>query len=284
MEIITTPEQMNDWSAARHATGLNLALVPTMGYFHDGHLALMRMAAGMADQVVVSLFVNPIQFAPGEDLARYPRDLARDQSLAESAGVNVLFVPSVEGMYPEEPRTRITVSGLTENLCGASRPGHFDGVCTVVAKLFNVVQPDLAVFGRKDLQQLAVIQRMTDDLNFNLEIVSHPIVREKDGLAMSSRNSYLAPAERNSASCLYQALQMARKQAVAGETDSAALRRSAAQFIDGHEYTAIEYISIVDANTLEDQPMVGMDSLMALAVRVGSTRLIDNAFLLKESW
>jgi len=284
MEIITTPQQMKDWTAARRAAGHNLALVPTMGYFHEGHLALMRMAAEKAEQVMVSLFVNPIQFAPGEDLARYPRDLARDRGLAEATGVDALFVPGVEAMYPEEPRTRVTVSGLTENLCGASRPGHFDGVCTVVAKLFNIVQPELAVFGRKDFQQLAVIRRMTADLNFNLEIVSHPIVREEDGLAMSSRNKYLTPAERNSAPCLYRALQRAREQVAAGETRAEKLRSSAAQFIDNHDYTAIEYISIVDANTLEDQPTVGPDSLMALAVRVGSTRLIDNAFLLNESW
>jgi len=284
MEIITTLQQMRDWAADRHATGLNLALVPTMGYFHDGHLALMRNAAEMADQVVVSLFVNPIQFMPGEDLARYPRDLARDRTLAESVGVDALFVPSVAVMYPEKPRTRVTVSGLTERLCGTSRPGHFDGVCTVVAKLFNIVRPGLAVFGRKDFQQLAVIRRMAADLNFNLEIVSHPIVRENDGLAMSSRNSYLTPAERSSAPCLYRALQRAREQVAAGETGSETLLRAAAHFINSHENTAIEYISIVDANTLEDQPSVGPDSLMALAVRVGSTRLIDNAYLLKESW
>ncbi len=280
MEIITTPQQMKDWSAGRHTTGVRLALVPTMGYFHDGHLALMRMGAEVADLVVVSLFVNPIQFAPGEDLARYPRDLARDQAMAETAGVDVLFVPSVIGMYPEEPRTRVTVSGLTERLCGSSRPGHFDGVCTVVAKLFNIVQPDLAVFGRKDFQQLAVIRRMVADLNFNLKLISHPIVREGDGLAMSSRNSYLTPAQRNTAPCLYRALQMAREQVAAGEIESETLRRTAEQFISSHENTVIEYISIVNADTLEDQPSVSQDSLMALAVRVGSTRLIDNAYLI----
>jgi pantoate--beta-alanine ligase len=283
MEIITTPQQMKDWTAARHAEGLKIALVPTMGYFHDGHLALMRMAAEVAELVVVSLFVNPIQFAPGEDLTRYPRDLVRDRDLAERAGVDVLFVPTVAGMYPGEPRTRISVSGLTERLCGSSRPGHFDGVCTVVAKLFNLIQPDLAIFGRKDFQQLAVIRRMSADLNFDLKVISHPIVREDDGLAMSSRNSYLTPAERNVAPCLFRALQKAQEQVATGEKDSDTLRRMAEQFINSHENTTIEYISIVDANTLEDQPAVGPDSLMALAVRVGSTRLIDNAFLMNGS-
>ena len=280
MEIITTAQQMREWSAAQQGTGLSLALVPTMGYFHEGHLALMRKAAEEADRVVVSLFVNPIQFAPGEDLSRYPRDLDRDQALAEEVGVDVLFVPGVAEMYPEAPRTRITVSGLTERLCGSSRPGHFDGVCTVVAKLFNIVQPDLAVFGRKDFQQLAVIRRMVADLNFNLRLISHPIVREKDGLAMSSRNTYLAPAERGIAPCLFRALQKARQQAAAGLLDSETLRRNAAQYINSHEKTAIEYISVVNANTLEDQSQVGPDSLMALAVRIGSTRLIDNTYLI----
>jgi pantoate--beta-alanine ligase len=281
MEIITTTQQMKDWSAGRSSTGLSIALVPTMGYFHDGHLALMRMAAQMAETVVVSLFVNPIQFVPGEDLDRYPRNLARDRTLAESAGVDALFVPTVTEMYPEEPRTRITVSGLTEKLCGSSRPGHFDGVCTVVAKLFNIIQPDLAIFGRKDFQQLAVIRRMVADLNFNLKIVSHQIVREADGLAMSSRNSYLSPTERSTASCLYLALQKAREQVAAGVTDTKVIVRGAEQYINKHENTAIEYISIVNADTLEEQHQVGPDSLMALAVRVGSTRLIDNDFLIK---
>lgn len=274
---------MREWSAGHRLAGRTIGLVPTMGFFHDGHLALMRRAKTAVDLVVVSLFVNPIQFAPEEDLARYPRDPERDRVLAEAAGVDVLFMPTEGEMYPIPPRTRVTVGGLTENLCGLSRPGHFDGVCTVVAKLFNIVQPDLAVFGSKDFQQLAVVRRMAGDLNFNLEIIAHPIVREADGLAMSSRNSYLSPAERVTARCLYQAILRAREQVAAGETDAENLRRRAAQFISGHENTAIEYIAIVDAGSLENQPRVGPESLLALAVRIGATRLIDNAFLINGS-
>ncbi len=283
MEIITSLSRMRKWSAEQRAAGRRLGLVPTMGYFHAGHLALMRHAASVADRVVVSLFVNPIQFGPGEDLARYPRDLARDRELAEQAGVDILFVPDPEEMYPSPPLTRVTVAGLTAGLCGRSRPGHFDGVRTVVAKLFNNVRPDLAVFGRKDLQQLTVIRRMAADLDFGIEILAHPIVRENDGLAMSSRNSYLSPAERITARCLFQALERSRAQVAAGVRSAAAVRRATEIFLNEHENTAVEYISIVAAETLEEQDEVGPDSILALAVRVGGTRLIDNVFLARET-
>ena len=196
MKIIKSPEQMSAWSDAQLGSGKKIGLVPTMGYFHEGHLRLMRRAAELSDLVVVSLFVNPIQFGADEDLASYPRDLDKDTSLATQEGVAVLFVPDQRAMYPESPKTRVTVSGLTEGLCGSSRPGHFDGVCTVVAKLFNIVKPSLAVFGSKDYQQLAVIRRMVTDLSWDVDIIAHPIVRDKDGLAMSSRNTYLSPKER----------------------------------------------------------------------------------------
>lgn len=282
MEIITSPKQMRDWSRSQGAAAKTIALVPTMGYFHAGHLSLMRRAGELADLVVVSLFVNPIQFGPGEDLARYPRDLERDRELAAGSGVDVLFVPTAPAMYPEPPETRITVARLGAGLCGRSRPGHFDGVCTVVGKLFNIVNPDLAVFGRKDFQQLAVIRKMTADLNWGVEIVAHPIVRESDGLAMSSRNSYLSGPERASATCLYRAIVRARELAAAGEGVVARLLAEVEKIITVHDNVRIEYAEIVEATSLEPQLRVGPDSLLALAVRVGSTRLIDNALLLES--
>lgn len=280
MEVITTPEEMHAWSLARKASGQSIGLVPTMGYFHDGHLRLMRRAGELAEQVVVSLFVNPIQFGPGEDLSRYPRNLERDRELAGGCGVAVLFVPTVAAMYPEPPETRVTVARLGAGLCGRSRPGHFDGVCTVVGKLFNIVRPDLAVFGSKDFQQLAVIRRMTADLNWGVEIVAHPIVRESDGLAMSSRNSYLSVTERATATCLYRAIVRARELAAAGEGEVARLLAEVEKIITVHDNVRIEYAEIVGAASLEPQQVVGSDSLLALAVRVGATRLIDNAMLL----
>jgi pantoate--beta-alanine ligase len=282
MEIITTTKQMHDWSRSQVAAGKTVGLVPTMGYFHAGHLSLMRMAGELSDRVVVSLFVNPIQFGPGEDLACYPRNLERDQEMAERSGVAVLFVPSTPVMYPEPPETRITVARLGAGLCGGSRPGHFDGVCTVVGKLFNIVSPDLAVFGRKDFQQLAVIRKMTADLNWGVEIVAHPIIRESDGLAMSSRNSYLSGPERSSATCLYRAIVKARELAAAGEGEVARLLAEVEKIITVHDNVRIEYAEIVEATSLEPQLRVGPDSLLALAVRVGVTRLIDNALLLES--
>lgn len=271
---------MRDWSRACRQSGRSIGLVPTMGFFHDGHLHLMRKARELADRVVVSLFVNPIQFGPGEDLARYPRNPDRDRELAERNGVDVLFAPAAPVMYPEPPATRITVARLTAGLCGRSRPGHFDGVCTVVGKLFNIISPDLAVFGSKDFQQLAVIRRMTTDLNWGIKIVEHPIVRESDGLAMSSRNSYLSGSERASAACLYRAIVRARELAAAGEGEVARLLAEVEKIITIHDNLRIEYAEIVEVTSLEPQLRVGPDSLLALAVRVGATRLIDNALLL----
>lgn len=283
MEIITTTKKMQDWVQAQQVSGKSLALVPTMGYFHDGHLSLMRMAGTLADLVVVSLFVNPIQFGPAEDLARYPQNWERDKALAEDCGVAVLFAPTVAEMYPEPPLTRITVPSLGDRLCGLSRPGHFDGVCTVVAKLFNIVRPTAAIFGSKDFQQLAVIRRMSADLNLGVKIVAHPIVREPDGLAMSSRNSYLSSSERATATCLYRALARAREMVKAGEVEVIRILAEVEKIINAHDGVCIDYTAIVDAATLEPQLQVGVDSLMALAVRVGGTRLIDNAMLMEKS-
>jgi len=271
---------MTDWSLTRAAAGKSVALVPTMGFFHAGHLSLMRLAGELADLVVVSLFVNPLQFGQAEDLSRYPRDLDRDRELAEQAGAAVLFAPTVAEMYPESPLTRVTVPQLSERLCGLSRPGHFDGVCTVVGKLFNIVRPAKAVFGAKDFQQLALIRRMNVDLNWGIEIVAHPIVRESDGLAMSSRNVYLSEVERARATCLFRAIARARELVRAGEVEVGAILAEVEKIIDVHDNVCIDYAMVVDADRLEPQARVGADSLLALAVRVGATRLIDNAMLM----
>jgi pantoate--beta-alanine ligase len=283
MKIINSPEQMLAWSAAQLGSGRKIGLVPTMGFFHEGHLCLMRRAAEFADLVVVSLFVNPIQFGPDEDLASYPRDLDQDISLARQEGVAVLFVPDQQAMYPESPKTRVTVSGLTEGLCGSSRPGHFDGVCTVVAKLFNIVKPSLAIFGSKDYQQLAVIRRMVADLSWDIDIVAHPIVRAADGLALSSRNKYLSPAERASALSLSKAIGVAQRMVEDGVLDAELLLAKLEKLIDMHDNTKIEYLTIVDHNDLTVQETIDDNSLLAMAVIVGKTRLIDNSLLFERN-
>lgn len=274
---------MTDWSQAKRALGKSVSLVPTMGFFHDGHLSLIRVAGELSDLVVVSVFVNPIQFGPAEDLALYPRSLERDMELAERCGAEVFFAPAVAEMYPEPPLTRVTVPSLADRLCGHSRPGHFDGVCTVVAKLFNIIQPTRAIFGSKDFQQLAVIRRMVSDLNWGVEVVAHPIVRENDGLAMSSRNSYLSVAERARATCLYQAILKAKVLVAAGETEVGCILAEVENVIRLQSDVFIDYTEIVNAETLEPQQQVGDDSLLALAARVGRTRLIDNAMLMENS-
>lgn len=267
------------WSVAQLGAGRKIGFVPTMGFFHEGHLSLMRRAAELADLVVVSLFVNPIQFGPDEDLARYPRDIDKDISLARQEGVAVLFMPEQSAMYPEPPVTRVTVAGLTEGLCGSSRPGHFDGVCTVVAKLFNLVKPSLAVFGGKDYQQLAVIRRMVADLSWDVDIIAHPIVRAADGLALSSRNAYLSPEERDSALSLSRSISVALEMVRGGEIDVELILAKLEKIINIHDSTDIEYLTIVDHNDLTAQQTVDDNSLLVMAVRVGKTRLIDNSLL-----
>ncbi|TCL71614.1 pantoate--beta-alanine ligase [Hydrogenispora ethanolica] len=256
--------------------GESVGFVPTMGYFHEGHLSLMRRARRENGLVVVSLFVNSLQFGPNEDFAKYPRDLDRDAQMAEGTGVDLLFHPEAAEMYPEGFQTTVTVGELTEGLCGASRPGHFQGVATVVLKLFHIVQPDRAYFGEKDAQQLRVIRRMARDLNLGLAVVGCPIVREPDGLALSSRNIFLAPAERQAALVLYRTLQRAGELLAAGERDSTALRRELFTVLDGEPLAELDYLAIVDSDTLQPrQPLAGT-ILVALAVRIGKTRLIDN--------
>ena len=275
MEIIRTPAEMTAWANQVLADGQTIGLVPTMGFFHEGHLCLMRKAREKADRTVVSLFVNPIQFGANEDLARYPRDFSRDSPLADAEGVDVLFAPEVQAMYPPEASTRVIVSGVTEGLCGASRPGHFAGVTTVVAKLFHIVKPHCAVFGRKDFQQLAVIERMVADLNWDVEIVGHPIVREEDGLALSSRNTYLSAQERQTALCLFRAIGHARRRVRTGSVEAQVLLLEVEALLQ-QEAVTIEYVSIVDQATLRPQAVLQKGAVLALAIKVGATRLIDN--------
>ena len=281
MEIIRTVAAMTAWSRAQSKKGKSIGFVPTMGYFHEGHLSLMRMAAQMADQMVVSLFVNPTQFGPNEDLSTYPADFGRDEELAAKAGAAVLFAPDAVDMYPSDSRTTVSVSGLTDYLCGADRPGHFAGVTTVVCKLFHIVQPDLAVFGSKDYQQLVVIRRMCADLNMGITVLSHPIVREADGLAMSSRNAYLDEPQRQSALCLSRSIATARKLAEEGERSVARLTSACQELINATPDTSIDYISFFDQDSLEPISTADRRTRMALAVRIGSrVRLIDNGRLL----
>jgi pantoate--beta-alanine ligase len=259
--------------------GLSVALVPTMGFFHEGHLSLMRMAKSKADLVVVSLFVNPAQFGPNEDLSRYPRDFERDSKLAERQGVGCLFCPGAGDIYPPGFQTWVRVEGLGQGLCGASRPEHFRGVATIVAKLLIIVQPDMAIFGQKDFQQLQVIRRMVRDLNIPVNIIAHPIVREPDGLAMSSRNTYLDAKERESALSLFQALRLAEKMVAKGCRSGPEVIQAIRNHIQSFDNTKIDYIFLGDPESLEEcQEIVG-GALLALAVWIGKTRLIDNTLL-----
>lgn len=263
--------------------GQRISLVPTMGYFHQGHLALMAEGKRLTDKVVASLFVNPIQFGKGEDLASYPRDFARDCQLAEDVGVDLLFAPEAETMYGQGFQTSVSVGKISAGLCGASRPGHFDGVATVVAKLFHIVKPHMAIFGSKDLQQVAVIRQMVADLNWDIEIISHPIVREMDGLAMSSRNKYLDPDQRKQALALSHALSLARQEVAEGCKDSTLVRDKVMGFLTSADGVDIDYVAIVDAGDLEPGQVVDGNSVLVLAARVGSTRLIDNGFLIDDN-
>ncbi len=281
MKLVQNPSDMAGLAASWREQGLKIALVPTMGWFHAGHLALMRRARQSAERVVVTLFVNPIQFGPGEDLAAYPRDLQRDMGLAAGEEVDVLYAPSATDIYPAGFQTTIRVAELGRGLCGASRPGHFDGVCTVVMKLFHQTQPHLAVFGEKDFQQLAVIRRMVRDLDLAVDIASYPIVREASGLAMSSRNSYLREDEKEQALCLYRAILFAQEKVRAAlqPLSAPALCLEIEQNIR-QVGCIVDYVEIVDADSLERCEAVTVNSRLILAVKVNERiRLIDNARL-----
>jgi pantoate--beta-alanine ligase len=262
--------------AVARQTGRRIGFVPTMGALHAGHLSLVARARQDGTWPVASIFVNPTQFGPNEDFDRYPRDPSGDLRLCEQAGVALVFMPERADLYPSGAATTVHVSKLTETLCGPCRPGHFDGVATIVTKLFNIVRPDVAYFGQKDAQQLAVIQRMTRDLDLPIEIVGCATVREPDGLAMSSRNALLAPDERQRALVLSRALEEARRLVERGQRDPAAVRAAMRQIVETGRPAAIDYISVVDPGTLQPVERVDRPVLVALAVRIGNTRLIDN--------
>ena len=279
MQIIERVLDMQRWSETERRQGRRIALVPTMGALHEGHLSLVRDAKGRGDRVVVSLFVNPTQFAPQEDFAGYPRDFERDRRLLGAEGAHVLFHPAVKEMYPEGFAAGIEICDLSEPLCGAFRPGHFGGVATVVAKLFNIVRPHVGIFGCKDYQQLQIIRRLVRDLNFDVEIIGHPTVRETDGLAMSSRNAYLNPEERKAARCLYRSLRRAEELVQQGERSAAVIVDAARAKIAREPLARIEYLSLCDPESLREIDKLAEAALLALAVRIGKARLIDNIIL-----
>jgi pantoate--beta-alanine ligase len=284
MEVIQTVAAMQAHAEARRREGRRLALVPTMGALHEGHLALVREARRQADHVTVSIFVNPTQFGPSEDYARYPRQLARDVAVLEALGVDVVFAPSVAEMYPEGPEANLTwvyVERLDAHLCGRYRPGHFRGVTTVVAKLFNICKPHVAVFGFKDAQQFQIIRRMVRDLHYDIELIGVPTVRDEDGLALSSRNAYLTPQERSQAVVLSQAIAAAEQAIKQGEQRVEAIVEAMRQTLARAPLARVQYTEVVDAETLQpiDRIVPGQQVLIGVAVFLGQTRLIDSAFV-----
>ena len=276
MKIVSTVEQVREEVKKWRQQGLTVGLVPTMGYLHEGHKSLIDKAVAQNDKVVVSVFVNPIQFGPTEDLATYPRDLERDAALCEDAGAALIFHPEKEDMYFDDFCTYIDMDGLTKGLCGKTRPIHFRGVCTVVGKLFNIVHPDRAYFGQKDAQQLAVVRRMVRDLNFDLEIVGCPIIREEDGLAKSSRNTYLSEEERKAAVILHKGLVKGEELVSAGEKDVKKVLDAITEIIESEPLARIDYVEAVDFDNIETIDTIEGSVLVAVAVYIGKTRLIDN--------
>ena len=279
MKVCKTIVDMRAACEAARRDGKRLGFVPTMGALHEGHLSLVRAAKAGCDTVAASIFVNPTQFGAGEDLAKYPRTFERDRDLLEREGVSLLFAPSVEEMYPESAMTRVTVEGLSDKLDGRSRPGHFRGVTTVVAKLFHVVDPDVAFFGQKDAAQVAIIRQMVRDLKFAVEIVACPIVREADGLAMSSRNAYLDPQERKQALVLHRSLMRVRKLFEGGERSAEKLIAAGREEIAAEKSVRLDYFEVVNPESLDAVETVGSGVLVAVAAFVGTTRLIDNVSL-----
>ncbi len=276
MQIVKTVEDVRRQVKVWREQGLSVGLVPTMGYLHEGHKSLIDRAVEQNDCVVVSVFVNPIQFGPTEDLATYPRDLERDAAICEEAGADLIFHPQPEEMYYDDFCTYIDMDNLTKGLCGKTRPTHFRGVCTVVGKLFHIVGPDRAYFGQKDAQQLAVIRRMVRDLNFPLQIVGCPIVREEDGLAKSSRNTYLSPEERKAAVILHKGLVKGEEMVRAGERDAGKIKKAICDIIESEPLAKIDYVDIVDFDNIQEKEVLEGSVLAAVAVYIGKTRLIDN--------
>jgi pantoate--beta-alanine ligase len=283
MKIIESIEEMQGLACIARSSGQRIAFVPTMGYLHAGHASLMEEGRKLGDMLVASIFVNPTQFGAGEDFDAYPRDFERDRRIAMDAGVDVIFMPKASAMYPAGFQTWVDVERITLPLCGGSRPGHFRGVTTVVCKLFNIVMPHTAIFGKKDYQQLAVIRRMADDLNIPTEIVGMPILRESDGLAMSSRNVYLSPTERHSALCLSRALSAAHALYSSGERRIPLLRQRVTEIIMVDPAITIEYVDFRHGDTLDEVVVADDRTLLALAIKIGRTRLIDNRILGEET-
>jgi pantoate--beta-alanine ligase len=280
MKTFSEISQIRAALEAERDAGKSIGFVPTMGYFHQGHLSLMHAARGECDVVVISIFVNPSQFGPGEDFASYPRDIERDKKLAEAVGVDYAFVPSVEEIYPDGYSTYVTVEGsLTQELCAAGRPGHFRGCASVVTKLLNIVQPDKAYFGQKDAQQAIIIKKVVEDLNMPVEIAVCPIVREEDGLAMSSRNVYLSPEERKAALVLFRSLRKAEEMVNTGEREAPKIREAMENMICSEPLANLEYVAICDTRNLKEVEKVDGETLIAVAARFGRARLIDNTII-----
>ncbi|MCJ7497196.1 MAG: pantoate--beta-alanine ligase [candidate division Zixibacteria bacterium] len=276
MHLISSPKKMQQLALSLKRKGKKISFVPTMGALHKGHLSLLKRAKKLGDFVVASIFVNPAQFGPKEDYKKYPRDFKKDKELLQKAGCDLVFAPRVKDIYPEGYLTYVDVDELSEKLEGAYRSGHFRGVCTIVAKLFNIVQPDFAIFGQKDAQQAMVIKKMTEDLNFPVRIIVSPTVREKDGLACSSRNSYLNPEERTQAKVLYQALKLGEKLIKAGEKSPKKIVNKMRELINKEKLARIDYIALTDTERLESVKIIKGEILLSLAVKFGKTRLIDN--------
>ncbi len=278
LELTSIPD-VRAWTRTQRAAGRRIGLEPTMGYLHEGHLSLVDEARRRADTVALSIFVNPLQFGPAEDLARYPRDLPRDRALASGRGVDMIFVPPVEVMYPRGSEVRVLPGSVAERWEGAARPGHFTGVLTVVAKLFHLIEPDIACFGQKDVQQVTLIRRMVRDLDWPVEIAAVPTVREPDGLALSSRNAYLAPEDRRRAVALSRALREAHEAWRSGETRARVLETQIRESLGREPGVAVEYIAVVEPEALTPVETANASTVIALAARVGGTRLIDNIIL-----
>lgn len=276
MIVVKKISDVREAIKAQKAQGKTIGLVPTMGYLHEGHLSLVKEARENSDFVCASIFVNPIQFGPNEDYNKYPRDIERDIKLLEENGCDLVFIPSVEEMYPNERLTTVSVIKITNKLCGAYRPGHFDGVCTVVTKLFNIFTPDIAVFGQKDAQQVAVIKKMVEDLNIPVKIIASPIVRDKDGLALSSRNVYLSDDERHAALILNKSLKEAEKILKSGERNAENIISRVKNILESEPLCKIQYVSCVHPDTLEDLMAINDKALIAIACYIRNTRLIDN--------
>ncbi len=283
MKILGTVQETKQEIRAWKKAGLSVGLVPTMGFLHEGHLSLIQRAKKENDKVVVSIFVNPTQFGKGEDLESYPRDLEKDAQLCEAEGVDLIFHPTPEEMYPTGFHTYVNVETLSETLCGKSRPTHFRGVCTVVSKLFHIAAPDRAYFGQKDAQQLAIVKRMVRDLDFDVEVIGCPIIRESDGLAKSSRNTYLNEEQRRAATVLHRALLYGETLLRQGQRDVTQLEREIRAQIEKEPLAQIDYVQIVDALSMQPVPKVEEEILVALAVRIGNTRLIDNLMFTTEN-